>query len=140
MTLIVAGKTHQLEHLLDALAALLFGHLGDLKTELDILVHIQVREQGIPLEHGIDLALVRGQIIDADTTKKNITLLGLDKSANDPQSGGFAAPRRSKKGNEFLVHDVEVDPLENRLVIKINQNSTQADQSIIVHFNILLLR
>ena len=140
MTPVVAGKTDQLEHFLDALAAFLFGNLGDLETELNIFVHIQMREQGIPLKYGIDLTLVGGQIIDADTTKKNITLLRLDKTTDNPQSGGLATPRRSEKGNEFLVHDVKVDPLENRLVIKINPNSTQADQSIIVHFNILLLR
>ena len=99
-----------------------------------------MREQGIPLEHGIHLALVGRQIIDADTTKKNITFLGLDKSADDPQSGGLATPRRPKKSNEFLVHDVQVNPLEDRLVIIIHSDSTQADQSIFFHFNILLLR
>ena len=99
-----------------------------------------MREQRIPLEYGIDFALVGGQIIDADTTKKNITLLGLDKSADNAQGRCLATTGRPKKSNEFLVHDVEVDPFENRLVIKINPNSTQADQSIVVHFNILLLR
>ena len=99
-----------------------------------------MREQRIPLEYRIHLTLVGGQVIDADTTKKNITLLGLDKSADDAQGSCLATTGRPKKSNEFLVHDVEINPLENGLVIIINPNATQADQSIFVHFNILLLR
>ena len=140
MTPVVAGKADQLEHFLDALAAFLFRHLGDLQAEFDIFVHIEVREQRIPLKYGIDLTLVGGQVIDADTTKKNITLLGLDKSADDAQGSCLATTGRPKKSNEFLVHDVKVDPLEDRLVIKIDSDAAQADQSIFVHFNILLLR
>ena len=140
MASVISRKADQLEHFLDALTALLFGNLGDLETELDIFVHIQMREQGIPLKYGIDLTLVGGQVIDADTTKKNITLLGLDKSADDAQGSCLATTGRPKKSNEFLVHDVKVDPLEDRLVIKIDSDAAQADQSIFVHFNILLLR
>ena len=140
MASVISRKADQLEHFLDALAAFLFRHLGDLQAEFDIFVHIEVREQRIPLEYRIHLTLVGGQVIDADTTKKNITLLGLDKSADDAQGSCLATTGRPKKSNEFLVHDVKVDPLEDRLVIKIDSDAAQADQSIFVHFNILLLR
>ena len=35
-----------------------------LQTEGDVVIDIQVREQGVALEHGIDLSLVGGQVVD----------------------------------------------------------------------------
>ena len=95
------------------------------KNALISLRGIRVDFDDEPVLKGIDL---------------DITLLGLDKSADDAQGSCLATTGRPKKSNEFLVHDVKVDPLEDRLVIKIDSDAAQADQSIFVHFNILLLR
>ena len=50
-----------------------------------------MRKQGVPLENGIDLPLVSRHIINALSVEKHLAGGGSQKTADDPQSGGFAA-------------------------------------------------
>ena len=49
------------------------GHFFDPQSEGHIVVNIQVWEQGIPLEHGVDLPLIGRQVVDALSVKGHRT-------------------------------------------------------------------
>ena len=51
---------------------LLLGDLGHLQAESDVIKNIQMREQRIALEDGVDLPLVRRNIIDRLSIKEHI--------------------------------------------------------------------
>ena len=60
----VAAQADNFQHFIHPAVNFVLGQLGHLQSEGDVVVHIQVREQGVALEHGVDLPLVRGQVVD----------------------------------------------------------------------------
>ena len=98
-------EVDDLKHLHDPLIDLLLGDLHLLlaggiagiraalhpQTERDIFVHIQVREQGVLLEDGVDLALIGRNVINPHTVKQDIAGCRRHKAANDPQRGALTA-------------------------------------------------
>ena len=86
-----AFEADNLQHLSNTLVYLLLGQLCKAQPEGDILVHIKVRKQRILLENGVDLSLVRRDIIDPLAVKKHIAACGLYKTADDPERGGLTA-------------------------------------------------
>ena len=126
-------QVYHLQHFLHTGAAFLFVHLVQLKAEFNVFVHIEVGEQGITLENGVYLALIGRQVVDSCAIKKNVTFGGLDKTADDPEGGGFTTAGRPKKSNEFLIVDIQVDVVQDSFAVKVNGNITQADENIFVH-------
>ena len=68
-----AFEADDLEHFGDAVVDFLFRQLRQAQAEGDVVVDIEVREEGVSLEHGVDLAFIRGQVVDALPVKKHIT-------------------------------------------------------------------
>ena len=60
----VALQADDLQHFLYPGVDFILGYLGHPKAEGDVVVHVQMREQGIALEDGIDLPLVGRDIVD----------------------------------------------------------------------------
>ena len=113
------------KHFQHAAANLLLVHLLQPQAEGHVLVHIQVREQGVFLEHGVHLALVGRQIGDVLPVKKNIAGARLDKSANDSEGRCLAAAGRAQEGNELLVVNVQRETVEHVLPVEANNNVLQ---------------
>ena len=90
---------------LDLPAALRVG-LWDAQAEGDVFKHIQMGEEGVPLEHRVDGPFMGRNVIDPHTVKKNVPLCGRLKTANDTKCGGFAAPTGTQQCEEFLIVDV----------------------------------
>ena len=86
---LLLGELHHLAGTLGIRAAL------HPQTEGNVLKHVQMREQCIFLEDGIDLPLIRRNVINPHTVKQDVTGCWRHKAANDPQRGGFAAPAGS---------------------------------------------
>ncbi len=61
------------------------------------------------MEDGIDLALVRGHVVDDLAIKGDGAGGGRQKAADDPQSGGLAAAGGAQQGEEFMIVKVEID-------------------------------
>ena len=80
--------------------------LWDAQAKGDIFKHIQMGEEGVPLEYGIDGPLVGRNIIDPHAVKKNVPLCGRLKTADDTERGGFAAPTGTQQREEFLIVNV----------------------------------
>ena len=77
---------------------LVLGHLGHPQTEGDVVVNIQVREQGVTLEHGVDLSFIGGHIVDPLTVKEHIAVGGCQKTTDDAQGRGLAAAGGAQQG------------------------------------------
>ena len=85
-------------------------------------------KQGVFLEHGVDLPLMRRNVIDPHTVKGHITGSGRGKPTDDAQRRGFATAAGSKQCEEFGIVDVKIDVVENQLVVKRHAEIPQANQ------------
>ena len=88
---LVALQADDLQHLMDPAVDLVLGQLRHLQAEGDIIIHIQMREQGIPLENGVDLPSVGGQIVDDLAVKGHCAAGRREEATDDTKRGGLAA-------------------------------------------------
>ena len=101
-----ALETDGLQHLHDPLLDLSLRQLLHPQTKGDVLIHIQVREQGVLLENGVDLPLIGRNVINPHTVEQDVSRRRRRETSNDPQRGGFTAPAGSEQREELLVIDV----------------------------------
>ena len=74
-----------------------------MQAERNIFRYVQVREQRIALEHGVDLALVGRNIVQALAVKEYIAGIRLLEAADDTQRGRFAAAGRAQQRDELAA-------------------------------------
>ena len=98
------------------------------QAEGDVLVHVQVREQGVFLENGIDLPLIGRNVINPHTVEQDVSGRRSREAANDPQRGGLTAPAGSEQCEEFFVIDIKIDVIQYRFVVKRHAQVPQANQ------------
>ena len=79
--------------------------LGDAQAEGDVLIHVQVREQGVFLEHRVDGPFVGRDSINPHPVEQNISRGRRLKTTDDSERGGLAAPTGSEQREEFLILD-----------------------------------
>ena len=72
-----------------------------------------MREQGVALEHGVDVALVRRHVVDPITEKHHVAGVGRLKAADDAQRRGLAAAGGAEQRQKLVVIDIQVDVVEN---------------------------
>ena len=91
--------------------------LCNVQAEGDVVVHVQMREQRVALEDRVDLALIGGQIVDPFAVEQHVAGRRGQKTADDPEHGRLSAAAGPQQCEEFLVVDVQVDVVENRLSV-----------------------
>ncbi|MCY1303629.1 hypothetical protein D9M70_533450 [compost metagenome] len=62
----------------------LFGHISQAEAECNVIEHIQVWKQRIPLEDHVDTSTLRRKMRRIHTTDKKFTFGGFFKSGDDP--------------------------------------------------------
>ena len=67
-----ALEADDLQHLGHTVVNLLLGELRQTKTEGDVVVYVQMREQRVSLEDGVDFSLIGWHVVDALSIKKHI--------------------------------------------------------------------
>jgi hypothetical protein len=77
------------------------------QAEGDVLVHVEVREQGVGLEHGVHVPLVRGQCRHVAAAEVDGAVRGLLEAADHPQGRGLPAARRPEHREELALLDIE---------------------------------
>ena len=126
-----AAQANQLEHFcgfaLDVCAVQLF----DVQTECNILRNIQVWEQRITLEYGVDLALIRRNIVQTLAVEEYIAGIRLLKAADDTQRGRFAAAGRAQQRDELAALDGQRNTAQHRRSVKFFFQVLQIDQILI---------
>ena len=93
-----------------------------------MVVHVQMREQGVPLKNRIDLPFVGRFFIDTFPIKKHFAGGRRQKAADDPQSGGFAAAGGAEQSEKFMVVDVEIDAVEYALPVELHGEILEPDE------------
>ena len=137
MAALEALEAHHFQHLQHAAADLFLRQLLQAQAEGHVLEHVQVREQGILLEHRVHLTLVGRQAGDVLAIKKNIARLRLNESTDDPERGGLAAARGPQEGHKLLVVDVQRQAGQHRLAVKVDNNVFQRYD--LIHFTCIPL-
>ena len=87
----VAGHIHHSQHPVHGFFNFLLAASLQPHSESNIIIDIQMGEQGILLENGIDLPLMWGQAGDVFLVKKDISRIRLDETGNGAQGSGLAA-------------------------------------------------
>ena len=90
--------------------------------EGNILIDIQMGEEGIFLENGVDLPLVGRKIRNVSLIKKDIPPVRSDKTGDGAQRGSLAAAGGAQQSNELSVMYLQVETVQNLLPIIRNSN------------------
>ena len=101
-----ALQRHDLQHLGDALVDLVLGQLRNAQAEGDVVVNVQMGEQGVFLEDGVDLALVGRYVVDAFAVKEYVAGGRRLEAADDAQGSGFSAATGAQQRQEFLIVNI----------------------------------
>ena len=102
-----------------------------MQTKRDILRNIQVREQRITLEYGVDLALIRRNIVQALAIEEYVAGIRLLEAADDAQCGRFAAAGRTEQGHKLAALDGQRNAAQHRRSVKFFFQVLQIDQILI---------
>ena len=126
-----ARQVHHVQHPLDGLLHFLLALFLQAHPEGDVVVHVQVGEQGVLLEDGVHLPLVRGQGGDVFPIKKDLAGVRGDKPGDGAQGRGLATARGAQQGDELPVPDVQVKALEYLLAIEGNRDVFQGNDGVL---------
>ena len=86
-----AGEHNHRKHALYLFLYLLFRQSALAKRKRHIFKDIQMRKQSILLKYGIDMALMRRNIVYTLAHKDNVAAVGIFKAADNSQCGGLSA-------------------------------------------------
>lgn len=103
----------EIEHAIDSGENLGFGQGFHAQAELDILADVEVGEEGVVLEDGIDWAQVGWGLGNGFGIELDITGVGLFEAGEDAEQGGFAAAGRAEQGEVFTGTNGEAEAAEN---------------------------
>ena len=113
---LIVGHAHHLQHLPHAFVDLGLRHLLELQTESDVVIHIQMREQGVTLEDGVDRPFVRRHISDVRTVYKYFSGVRGAEACDHTQERGLSAARRTEEGQELALLDRNAHIVQDALV------------------------
>ena len=110
---LIAVEVDELQRVLDLIADIGCRLALDLEAEGDVLRDIHVREQGILLEHRVDLPLLRRQLRDVLPVEQDAPLVRQLKAAYEAQCRRLATARRPQERQEFIFVNGQVQVLED---------------------------
>ncbi len=108
------------------------------QTEGHILEHVQVREQGVFLKHGVHRALVGRHTRNVLSFQQHFAGRRFQKARDDAEGGGFTAAGGSQQRYKLFVMDVEVQPIQDALTVKFHYDVSQRNDHRVVHFFYIL--
>lgn len=88
------------------------GHLADLQGVGDVLLHRHVREEGVVLEDGVDVAFEGGEAGDVLPGEFDPSLGGRLETGDQPQHRGLARAGGAEHGEELAVAHGQVDTVD----------------------------
>ena len=75
-------------------------------------------EQGVALENGVDVALIRRQLVYILAHEDDVALVGGGEAADETERGGLAAAGRAKQREKFVVVDIKIDMIQHDFAVK----------------------
>ena len=106
------SQLHDVEHFLGAPDGVRFVDLLGAQAERHVVEHRHVREQGVLLEHGVDVALMRRHIGDVAALEQNATTRRLFEAGDHLEQRRLAAARRSEQREELASPNREIGSLD----------------------------
>jgi hypothetical protein len=103
------------------------GHVLEPHAEGDVVAHAQEREQGVALEHGVDLALVGRGADHVDPVEQDAPAGGLLEPGHQAKGGRLAATRRAEQGEELAAGHVQVDTIHGGDILEPLDQPDQPD-------------
>ena len=94
---------------------------------LDVLEHAHVREEGVILKDGVDVAGVRRHAGDIGAGELDRACVGAFEAGDHAQDGCLARAGWAEQREELAVVDVQVDIVYRNDVTELPAKSTQAD-------------
>ncbi len=116
--LLKAGEGDELEHLVDLLLDLGPGYALFPQREGDVLKDVQMGEEGVALENGVDVALVGRHVLDVLAEEDDIALIGALKARDQAQRRGLAAAGGTQQRQKLVVIDIEIDIVQHDLPVE----------------------
>jgi len=110
--LAVAGEANEVERLVDPSLLLGAADLLLAQAVADVLGHVHVREEGVMLEDGVDVAPVRRHAGDRPAGQDDLADGRLLEARDHPECRRLAATRRSKEAVERAAGDAQVHPVD----------------------------
>ena len=89
-----------------------FGHLLAPQAEGDVVLHAQVVEQRVGLEHRVDVAAVRRDLGDVVAVEADRAVRGLLEAGDQAQRRRLPAARRAEQREELALADREVQRVD----------------------------
>ena len=102
---------HEVGHFAHALFARFHGHLLHARTELDVLGHRLVREQGVRLEDHADAPIAGVDVVHDPAVDDDLARGGFLETRDHAQRGRLAAARGADDDDELAFLDGEVEVL-----------------------------
>ena len=127
--LLEPGQSHQLQSGGDPVFRLLLGRALVPQAEGDVLLHGQVGEEGVVLEHGVDVALVRWRLRHVDAVEQDLALGRFLEAGDHAQRRRLATARRAQQREELAWGDVQVDACDGHEVAETLHEVDELDLS-----------
>src|SRR5262249_2749053 len=108
------------------------------KAERDILVHGEVREERVRLEHGVHVALVRRQPADLAFAEVDLAPARLLETADHPQRRRLAAARRPEQREEAAALDLETEVVDRDDVVELLRDVDEPHIRLLRHCRTLV--
>ncbi len=112
---VAAGKAlqpHQTQHLVHALPPARGAHALHPQAELDVLVHPQMREQAVVLEHEPEPAPVHGRLCKVPAIEQDLPGIRSLQAGDEPKERALAAAARPEDGEDFPVLHRQAEPVQ----------------------------
>jgi hypothetical protein len=109
---VVALQANHFERLGHPPAALVAGDLLDLQPVGHVLADRHVREQGVVLEDGVHVALVRRQAAHVAAAELDPAVVGMLEAGDQPQAGRLAGAGWPEHREELVLGDFEIDTVD----------------------------
>ena len=109
-----------------------FGSLLLAKAVGNVLGDGHVREQGVVLEDGVDVALVGRYPLHRLARDHDVAFGGIFEPRQHAERGGLAAPRRPQQRQELSRLDLEIDAVDGRDGAEPFHQLTQLDRTLFI--------
>src|SRR4029079_15780888 len=106
-----ARERGELERLADALADFPLRSFRAAEPESDVVVDVEMREEGVVLEDGVDVAAMGKRIGDVGAVKEDLAGGRLFEAGDHPEGSRLPAAGRPEERKEFAAGDLQVDAI-----------------------------
>src|SRR5438874_2016164 len=104
----LSGQTQEGEHIGDAPPDVVILDAPALQPIGDILEHIEMREEGVVLEHDDGAPPLRRYFVHPAVLYADLAFVRLDEAGDQAKQGGLAAAARSEKRGDLALRDRKI--------------------------------